>query len=136
MDGKDCPQCLFYRHEPIPKGWGKDGFYGPPYALLQGSLADVAKVPLNENPTKRPVQQGDIAFIPDCREFFIATADHSEWGVSHIVFGHVDDVSAELNHPYEPYTNMTNAGFTTRWLVTKFPFRIGLVPENGGQRAT
>ncbi len=29
--------------------WGKDGFWGPPYALLQGSLADLARQPPFEN---------------------------------------------------------------------------------------
>jgi hypothetical protein len=28
----------FYRHEPVPLNWGVQGFYGPPYALLQVRL--------------------------------------------------------------------------------------------------
>jgi hypothetical protein len=32
------PWCTFYRAEPVPDGWAKEGFYGPPYALLQGGL--------------------------------------------------------------------------------------------------
>ena len=35
----------FYRHEPAPENFGKDGFFGPPYALLQGSLADMDETP-------------------------------------------------------------------------------------------
>ena len=42
---KECKTCRFYRHEPAPENFGKDGFFGPPYALLQGSLAD-----MDENP--------------------------------------------------------------------------------------
>lgn len=42
---KNCPSCKFYRHEPAPDNFGAAGFYGPPYALLQGSLADMAEMP-------------------------------------------------------------------------------------------
>jgi hypothetical protein len=39
------------------QGWGQGGFYGPPYALLQGSLADIAEQPPFEGspPVKRGV---------------------------------------------------------------------------------
>eukprot|EP00899_Mesostigma_viride_P028884 jgi/Mesvir1/9180/Mv06916-RA.1 len=37
-------RCNFYRAEPVPDGWGQNGFWGPPYALLQGSL-EVPDVP-------------------------------------------------------------------------------------------
>jgi hypothetical protein len=40
-----CKACHFYRHEPNPPGWGQNNFYGPPYALLQGSLADMPEQP-------------------------------------------------------------------------------------------
>jgi hypothetical protein len=32
---------------------------------------------------------GDVCMIPNCREFFIATADHIEWGTAHTVWGQV-----------------------------------------------
>jgi hypothetical protein len=32
---------------------------------------------------------GDACIIPNTREFFIATADHEEWGHSHTVWGQV-----------------------------------------------
>ena len=35
----ECAQCRFYRAEPVPRGWANQSyFFGPPYALLQGSL--------------------------------------------------------------------------------------------------
>ena len=33
----------------LPQGWGLQGFYGPPYALLQGSLDASAANPPHEN---------------------------------------------------------------------------------------
>jgi len=40
------------------QNFGKDNFYGPPYALLQGSLADLAEQPPFEgNP---PVKKGKL----------------------------------------------------------------------------
>ena len=44
-EANSCPSCKFYRHEPVPENWGKDGFFGPPYGLLQGSLADMTETP-------------------------------------------------------------------------------------------
>lgn len=38
-----------------------------------------------------------MAFIPGTTDFFIALADHTEWGTSHIVFAEVEDfVSTDL----------------------------------------
>ena len=53
-----CDGCRFYRHEPVPSNWSSGGFYGPPYALLQGSLAAVGvDLPFEGNPK---VQRGDV----------------------------------------------------------------------------
>ena len=45
-EAKECSSCKLYRHEPAPENFGKDNFYGPPYSLLQGSMADMAEMPL------------------------------------------------------------------------------------------
>jgi hypothetical protein len=34
--------------------------------------------------------------IPRCKEFFIATADHIEWGTSHTVWGKVSCCGASV----------------------------------------
>ncbi len=34
-------------------------------------------------------RKGNICMIPNCKEFFIATADHPEWGHSHTIWGEV-----------------------------------------------
>jgi cyclophilin family peptidyl-prolyl cis-trans isomerase len=36
---------------------------------------------------------GDACIIPNTREFFIATADHGEWGHSHTVWGQVSSAA-------------------------------------------
>ena len=82
--------------------------------MLQGSLDAIGADPPHENPipirystgtgalvgslmhttdmtetrclARRP---GHVCFIPNCREFFIATAPHAEWGAAHAVWGEV-----------------------------------------------
>ncbi|GIM03420.1 hypothetical protein Vretimale_8166 [Volvox reticuliferus] len=120
-----CPNCKFYRHEPVPMNWGQEGFYGPPYALLQGSLQDLARQPPFENAQQLQVKKGHVCIIPNCKEFFIATADHPEWGASHTIFGEVEDLSAEPSYPFEPFHTATNSDkITTRWLDNSYAFNL------------
>lgn len=131
--------CQFYRHEPVPQviyaipsccasiaascthtaaavhsqqQWAANGFYGPPYALLQGSLSGLESVPEFEGRvqaewvqhahaafaprelcTQRSLgiarRRGSVCMIPGTKEFFIAKASHEEWGTAHIVWGTV-----------------------------------------------
>lgn len=87
--------CTFYRAEPVPDSWAIEGFYGPPYALLQGGLRPgppAGAVPDNvadaANKRRYPVmRRGMVAWAggglgPD---FFIALGDHPEWGTGHVV---------------------------------------------------
>ena len=117
-----CPACKFYRHEPAPTNFGKDNFYGPPYALLQGSMANMGELPPFEGSPL--VAKGSVCIIPGSKEFFIATAAHEEWGHSHSVWGEVslyDSSSWETIEkiPVEPYTTLTDASgkIITRWLT-------------------
>lgn len=106
----NCTGCRFYRAEPVPPHWGSleaadswsGGRWGPPYALMQGSLmptaADEPAAGLPEKPeadmgaAARPViRRGVLAWAgggggPDP---FIALADHPEWGHGHTVWGEV-----------------------------------------------
>mmetsp|Transcript_38542 Transcript_38542/g.85818 ORF Transcript_38542/g.85818 Transcript_38542/m.85818 type:complete len:230 (+) Transcript_38542:15-704(+) len=129
-DKHECHSCKFYRHEPAPENFGKNNFYGPPYALLQGSLADMAEQPPFEgNPV---VRKGDVCIIPNSKEFFIATAGHEEWGHAHTVWAHVaDEASWKVIDaiPVEPFTTITdNGGITTRWLTQNatIPFQLSI----------
>ncbi|KAG1671801.1 hypothetical protein FOA52_000178 [Chlamydomonas sp. UWO 241] len=127
-DKPSCESCRFYRHEPAPENFGRDGFYGPPYALLQGSLADMADTPPFEGSPE--VKRGDVCLIPNCKEFFIATSGHEEWGHAHSVWGHIADAASwEVIGaiPVEPFTTITDkGGITTRWLTAnaKIPFQL------------
>ena len=86
-----------------PAHWGspewpdtyEGGRWGPPYALLQGGLsargAPSPRAPREDNPV---VRRGMAAWAGGASgpAFFIALADHPEWGRAHTVFA---DVVAE-----------------------------------------
>ena len=96
----DCTGCTFYRAEAVPKHWGSldwpdnyhGGRWGPPYALLQGGLsargARGPNAPREDDPV---VRRGMVAWAGGASgpAFFIALADHPEWGRGHTVFADV-----------------------------------------------
>jgi len=119
-----CNRCSLYRAEPVPSTWGSidlpnssfGGRWGPPYALMQGSVGPNNK-PQNygrqtkQNPNgsdekanstpvlnARPGPKGSPSVHPSIKRgmvawagggggphFFIALADHPEWGHAHTV---------------------------------------------------
>ncbi|GBF99838.1 hypothetical protein Rsub_12538 [Raphidocelis subcapitata] len=121
----------FIRHEPVPEGWGESSFFGPPYALLGGTLRTLpAEPPVEGTPS---VRRGDVCIIPGSSDFFISLADHPEWGRSHGVWGRVNEHDAAswetiARIPTGPYTESTAADITTRWLKegATVPFRLEL----------
>ena len=94
----------FYRAEPVPAHWGSlewpdtwaGGRWGPPYSLLQGSLrpsgSRVRPASADAVPGAKPViRRGMVAWAggsggPD---FFVALAQHPEWGNGHTVWAEV-----------------------------------------------
>lgn len=64
--------------------------FGPPYALIQGTLeaqgTAFTKLPWEDCPILR---RGSVAWIGAGPEFFISLADHSEWKQEYTVFGSV-----------------------------------------------
>jgi hypothetical protein len=76
-----CSGCRFYRAEPTPKGWSEDWFFGPPYALLQGSFGGVARSPfaLLEREGGLIVRRGSVIMIDKGPDFLIGLAPHPEW---------------------------------------------------------
>lgn len=96
----ECNPCTIYRGEPVPSYWGsKDypdryfdgGRWGPPYALVQGGLVN-SKYKQVEQDNHRPkvLQRGMVAWAGgNSIHFFIALADHPEWGDFHTVWGEV-----------------------------------------------
>jgi hypothetical protein len=116
------------------QNWGKDGFRGPPYALLSGTLRTLpAEPPLEGRP---PLTKGMVAMIPGSKDFFIALADHPEWGAlegTHTVWGEVRGAASWKTMaaiPLEPFTPRTDGGITTRWLdeAAVTPFKLQLAP--------
>ena len=92
----------FYRAEPVPAHWGDPawpdswdgGRWGPPYALLQGSLATrgVRPAAAEAGDAARPVvRRGSVAWAggKGGPEFFVALARHPEWGHTHTVWADV-----------------------------------------------
>ncbi|GKC90627.1 peptidyl-prolyl cis-trans isomerase [Tanacetum coccineum] len=64
--------------------------FGPPFALVQGTLEAEGvlfkKIPTEECPI---IQRGSVAWIGSGPEFFISLANHEEWKKSYTVFGYV-----------------------------------------------
>lgn len=117
----------FYRHEHAAQGWGVNGFWGPPYGLLQGSLADIDSVPPFENGID--IEKGHVCIIPNTKEFFIATVPHPEWNRAHAVWGRVDGFETVDLIPFEPSftrTDNSNPPIVTTWLNQSIPFTISL----------
>ncbi|XP_057449746.1 uncharacterized protein LOC130741008 [Lotus japonicus] len=91
-----CAGCQFYRAESRGQSWDSEGnhiknaSFGPPYALIQGTLEAYGtpfnKLPVEDCPTLR---RGSVAWIGSGPEFFISLADHSEWKHEYTVFGSV-----------------------------------------------
>jgi len=102
-DGKTCGdeggdsrrRCEFYRAEGAPEVGVVDGYGGPgpPYALLQGSLAGVEQGDYLVTTTTPKVARSYACLIGRGADFFIATRAHDEWGVAHACFGVVVDMS-------------------------------------------
>uniref|UniRef100_A0A7S0RAT8 ShKT domain-containing protein n=1 Tax=Chlamydomonas leiostraca TaxID=1034604 RepID=A0A7S0RAT8_9CHLO len=99
--------CRLYRSEAVPPAEHPDG---PPYGLLQGSLAGVLKPPPSENLAKVVPKEGYVAMITGTTEFYISLMDHSSWGGAHSVWGKVENMEVvfaivakaafhELKHP-------------------------------------
>ncbi|XP_059651661.1 uncharacterized protein LOC132299190 isoform X2 [Cornus florida] len=64
--------------------------FGPPFALIQGTLEShgtvFEKIPAEDCPT---IRRGSIAWVGSGPEFFISLANHYEWKKAYTVFGSV-----------------------------------------------
>ncbi|MED6195055.1 hypothetical protein PIB30_034487 [Stylosanthes scabra] len=93
---RHCAGCHFYRAESRGESWDSEGnhiknaAFGPPYALIQGTLeaqgTAFKKLPVEDCPTLR---RGSVAWIGSGPEFFISLANHAEWKHEYTVFGSV-----------------------------------------------
>ncbi|NP_001392911.1 uncharacterized protein LOC100276268 isoform 2 [Zea mays] len=93
---RNCAGCRFYRAEGRGNVWDAKGdheknvAFGPPYALLQGTL-EVDGVPFKKIPREAcpAVKRGSVAWVGSGPEFLISLADHEEWRDAYTVFGNV-----------------------------------------------
>lgn len=91
-----CAGCHFYRAESRGRFWDIEGnhlkqaSFGPPFALVQGTLeahGTIFKdIPTEACPT---IKRGSIAWVGSGPEFFISLANHNEWRKAYTVFGFV-----------------------------------------------
>ena len=120
--------CRFYRAEPIPPPGAVDNFGGPgpPYALVQGSLASPEFKPI-EREGAPLVQRGDACFIGTGPDFFVALHGHPEWGNGHTVWGRVMGSMAGVDAiVQQPLKNETWGETHVSVLVTPLPFTLRL----------
>ncbi|XP_011094522.2 uncharacterized protein LOC105174192 [Sesamum indicum] len=93
---RHCAGCHFYRAESRGRSWDakgnhiKDSSFGPPFALIQGTL-DAQGLPFNKIQTEHcpTIRRGSVAWVGSGPEFFISLANHEEWKKSYTVFGSV-----------------------------------------------
>jgi hypothetical protein len=131
----------FYRAEPVPPHWGSldwpdtwaGGRWGPPYSLLQGHLrpstSRVKPAAADHGPGARPViRRGMVAWAggqggPD---FFVALAQHPEWGNGHTVFAEVfpEDMAVIDAVMRRPLVVKNWGSINATELVTPMPYRI------------
>ncbi|KAK4430970.1 hypothetical protein Salat_0859000 [Sesamum alatum] len=91
---RHCAGCHFYRAESRGRYWDangnhiKDSSFGPPFALIQGTL-DAQGLPFNKIQTEHcpTIRRGSVAWVGSGPEFFISLANHEEWKKSYTVFG-------------------------------------------------
>lgn len=116
---RGCRDCAFYRNEAQPRSGS-----GPPYALLQGRLPELAEVPPREG--RIEVKMGHVCFIPETKDFFVAYADHPEWETSHTVWGVVDEWFATDLMISQQYKEVTHPEYGTvmRMLKVEVPVKV------------
>ncbi|WCJ23045.1 peptidyl-prolyl cis-trans isomerase [Euphorbia peplus] len=93
---RHCAGCQFYRAESRASFWDLQGnhideaAYGPPFALIQGTLEARGAIYNNiETEACPPIQRGSIAWVGSGPDFIISLANHNEWRKKYTVFGFV-----------------------------------------------
>eukprot|EP01064_Diplonema_japonicum_P005214 TRINITY_DN13513_c0_g1_i1.p1 TRINITY_DN13513_c0_g1~~TRINITY_DN13513_c0_g1_i1.p1 ORF type:complete len:347 (+),score=40.58 TRINITY_DN13513_c0_g1_i1:99-1139(+) len=133
------------RVEKTPPNWGENGFFGPPYALLQGDVVVTDNSMACPRGALTPVTGFDrsiarhslccIRHVPmESLQFFIAAAPHPEWAGSFEVWGHLEPSSVPVfDHLLELQTQPATWGTTiVQALKNPLPIEfIGIVEVAG-----
>ncbi|GMH09283.1 hypothetical protein Nepgr_011124 [Nepenthes gracilis] len=93
---RHCAGCHFYRAEGRGSSWDangnhiKDASFGPPFALIQGTL-EAQGMKFRRIPTEvcPMIRRGAVAWVASGPEFFISLANHEEWNEAYTVFGSI-----------------------------------------------
>ena len=107
--------------------------YGPPYALIQGTLQNTGQSTSGDslltNMAKEGtpiVQRGHACLIGSGPDFFVSLAEHPEWGTGHSVWGTVEDMSVlDLIEQLPVKQDVWGTTHTTPLLVP-IPFSLDL----------
>ncbi|KAK3286096.1 hypothetical protein CYMTET_6331 [Cymbomonas tetramitiformis] len=112
-----CRSCRIYRNEAKPE----TGF-GPPYALVQGSLGPGLGKHSIEG--RAPTHRGTVCLIAQTSEFFISVGEHPEWNGSFIVWGEVEDMKVIDTVTTLPYKDFKHPQYGTvmRMLLSEIRF--------------
>eukprot|EP00755_Sulcionema_specki_P010301 Sspe_Gene.46106::Locus_22953_Transcript_1_1_Confidence_1.000_Length_975::g.46106::m.46106 len=128
------PSGAFSRAERVPPGFGVGGFWGPPYALLQGHMAlpkDIpcmaAAKPAARHTPPSVLTKHSLCLIKEdgqTTHFMFTLADHTEWNGQFPVLGRLRDDPQSLSTLDSimvlPYRN-TTWGSTVRSGVAESP---------------
>ncbi|CAH9101374.1 unnamed protein product [Cuscuta epithymum] len=131
LASRHCAGCQFHRAEGRGEAWDsqgnhmKDASFGPPYALVQGTL-EAQGVTFHNIPTEfcPTVTRGSVAWIGSGPEFFISLANHQEWRNSYTVFGSVLDMETVEKIAQLPTRSDVWSGVSVSVLEKHVPLRI------------
>ncbi|CAK7347771.1 unnamed protein product [Dovyalis caffra] len=141
LASRHCVGCHFYRAESRGKSWDSEGNhiehapYGPPFALIQGTLGAYGTVFKDIATEACPtIRRGSVAWVDSGPEFFISLASHNEWNKAYTVFGFVlpEDMEiveriAQLPTEPEVWSNINVAV-----LGNPVPLHVRRIKRSGG----
>jgi cyclophilin family peptidyl-prolyl cis-trans isomerase len=138
---RHCAGCQFYRAESRGQSWDSKGrhikyaSYGPPYALIQGTLeahgTTFENIRTEECPT---ITRGSVAWVGSGPEFFISLANHNEWNNSYTVFGSVlsDDMAIAEKIAHLPTQSDVWNNVNVSVLAKPVPLSLRRIKRNNG----
>ena len=110
----------------MPREWGRDYAFGPPYALLQGSFLWEGAGKKLEKEGGTLVRRGTLIAIDRGPDFLIGLAAHPEWATSYTYLGDVvaDDLRVLDAILAQPLTVKSWGTINATTLDAELPFRL------------
>ncbi|KAJ3675799.1 hypothetical protein LUZ60_004841 [Juncus effusus] len=139
LGSKHCAGCRFFRAENRGNIWDSNGDhiahagFGPPYALIQGSLeADGVYFKPIQNEASPLIKRGSVAWVGSGPEFFISLANHNKWKNSHNVFGFVLPEDLEIVEKIANLSTKADVWANVSVLVLQDPVYLKVVRASLG----